>query len=577
MLSSLLEIMNRERALSFSAALCLLTVTAAALPGLFQEEDPFENASLWESTHAIASSSLPKFAKELSVTPQPVSSDSSESFVSVESELPLDSSDAIGKIPELELSSEPVLDSDEMIESLDDHPSPNAETSELELDDPGILEVSLESPTLEPELIETDSEALAFSGINGETGDSYITEPEVDFDPTAVAQQETEIEADTQLDLALESAKNENIELSEEVGQPPVSRDPNEDALRDPLESGGQTEIASQGENVYQGEFWEAPPTPEALPSTSQAPLLLSSAQANLELQTTPQAQPLELKSLPPQTYPEYDWSQSPYPSNTSTEILESAGPQATQQELDQSAELIGPLVSPQELSSGYRQFAAGNPALGGSAEFNPMRSYSTPQPQTWQQYSDMVLNIPQEISVDQSLHADSLEQPLIADFEPSQFVDIYQAETYGAYQPVCCPTQQQPARQTLQTNNSDNPAFTPPRPHPKASHPLLYCLNRGWARMKLRSFKLNPFRKANVCPDCGQSHVSHGLFKNWFKKGPNYRRSSQLGSRLNSHNGGSNNWLLSPPAHRSVGNLANGLGQPPAHTPFRSLGKWLM
>ena len=73
MLSSLLEILNRERTLSFSAAICLLTVTAAALPGLFNQDDPFANASLWEGKDGNRLAKASAVSTELPAVPGPVS------------------------------------------------------------------------------------------------------------------------------------------------------------------------------------------------------------------------------------------------------------------------------------------------------------------------------------------------------------------------------------------------------------------------------------------------------------------------------------------------------------------------
>ena len=104
MLSSLIEIMNRERALSFSAALCLLTVTAAALPGLFQEDDPFNNASLWEGTSSDGVSSSVEVSTvssaELEQRPSTVHDESAESFVSLESETSVDAPSTSETTPE---------------------------------------------------------------------------------------------------------------------------------------------------------------------------------------------------------------------------------------------------------------------------------------------------------------------------------------------------------------------------------------------------------------------------------------------------------------------------------------------
>jgi len=114
MLSSFLKFMNRERALSFSAALCLLTVFAAALPGLFQEDDPFKNAGLWEGeqpTEFISTDIEPELGQDLD----------SEEIEPLDNDLAVSTSSPFKNASDVELEDyEPYVDPNEVIENLDD-------------------------------------------------------------------------------------------------------------------------------------------------------------------------------------------------------------------------------------------------------------------------------------------------------------------------------------------------------------------------------------------------------------------------------------------------------------------------
>lgn len=561
MLSSLIEIMNRERALSFSAALCLLTVTAAALPGLFQEDDPFNNASLWEGTSSDGVSSSVEVSTvssaELEQRPSTVHDESAESFVSLESETSVDAPSTSETTPELELNAE-LVDPVEEIESLVDHPSPTIETHELELEDPGILDVGLETPMLESELIESATEEMELDEnieltqveltqelelveeeVEADPGDSILDSPE---DSPEATELEAQLDSDSQLELATDSQQNFDIQVDNDEVAP--QQDSDQDTLLEAPNEDGQSD-----ENVYRGELWIAPPTSEPptseeLPDTSQGSVALPSESA-------------EFAPLPAQVYPEYDWSQSTIEFN---EVLPSGA-------------LNTPLQSPQVLSGDYQPFAAGNPALGGSVELNPLVSNAHlaephSEPQSWTEYSDMVLDVPQGSSFDPSFDTDSFEQPIDADFEPSQPVNTYQGGDYGAYEPVCAGQCHEPMGPS---GACQNPmaieAQCSAQHQAKACCPLVYCLNRGLSRLKLRSFKLCPCRQVAGCQECGQSQSSHGCgLKNWLLSPPTHRPVCSLGK-----------WLLQPPTRRPVCSLGRWLLQPPTRRPVRSLGRWLL
>ena len=569
MLSSLVEIMNRERALSFSAALCLLTVSAAALPGLFQEDDPFKNASLWEGNSLAAASSSPELSTGLELSPPIEIGVSTETFVNVESES-FDFPEATEDAPKLEIDFEPVVDSVETIELLEDHPSPNLEASELELNNPGILEVSVEAPALETELIESASQEIGFDEntgafgelefaeselaesepvemelvegelVEGELVEGELVEAESEADSSdrildgsesypVAAELETQLDSDSQLEQAGDS--DQGFETEIDTAEVALTQDSDQDTLLAPAIVDLQSD-----ENVFRGELWVAPPTSEAVSSTPQASVVPPSDSVPLEsLGQSPEFMP-----LPIQVYPEYDWSQSPIDVTDSQAI--------------DPVTLNTPLTSPQLLSGDYQPFAAGNPALGGSVEYNPL-AVDTPLPslqpelKSWPEYSDMVMDIPQQVSVDRGHQFESFARPTVPGVQPSQPDSAYQGEDYGAYAPVCaCPShdQAQPALQAPQATQEQ-------------------CLKRGLSRFRLRSFKLCPCRHATVCHECGQPKSSHGLIMNWFYQ------------RRHCGRGGIKNWLLSPPTHRPVCGLTNWLLQPPTHRPVCGLGKWLL
>ena len=612
MLSSFFKFMNRERALSFSAALCLLTVIAAALPGMFQEDDPFKNASLWENDHvsdssdSTSSTSSGELIEKLSPSP-PGSTDISpdsfvaESFVNVESETPSYSPHTV-ETPVSESDYEPVVDPNEVIESLDvGDLELDLDASELELNDPGALDVSIETPTMEPETIDSDfseaelSEAELEVEFDDEPEDSELAELDaqaetsvevetnveaeasdniaqrIEETPTLAAELESELDSDSQLAPALDSVENvEDVEADEDTEEMLVSQDSGQDLLTDPP-SESQSETEAQEESVYQGD-WVAPPA-ESPSGTEQEAITAPSEQAGDD-PTSPQTPAFQ--SLPTQIYPEYDWGQS-------TEILGSA---------DQSVlvgnQLTAPLSSPQVLSEGYLPFAAGNPSLGGSAEhnpmLNPMLNYPPAETQPLDQFSDMVFDYPQETSPEESMYSDPL-----AMVEPSQSVDFPvqedQSEAFGVYEPVCetPPTQAQPTSKKPQVADKSASPSQPPRSHLKARCPLYYSLAMGLSRLRLRSFKLCPCRHFAGCQKTGcqktgcqkagcqktgcqktgcqktgcqgcqkaQTKAHRGLLKNWFDNHAPTGPKAAVGSK---------DLILQPQAFKPIGNLRNSL-----------------
>ena len=184
----------------------------------------------------------------------------------------------------------------------------------------------------------------------------------------------------------------------------------------------------------------------------------------------------------------------------------------------------------------------------------------------------------------DQSMYPDSLEQQpeFIDSSEPFDFpveglnqaelnqaelnqaelnqAELNQVDSFGAYEPVCAacgiPEQQTRSAETPQATQQELPQALPDRRDLKGHCPLVYTLSQ----LKLRCFKLCPFRRVDVCQkDCGPSQPSCGLLKNWFNRGSHCNKNCRI-----------KNWLLSPPQRTPIRNFARWLLQPPTCRPFQ-------
>ena len=293
MLSAFLNFMNRERALSFSAALCLLTLSAAVMPTIFQEDNPFENTSLWEGSAEQAESFVSASSSTLSEA------------AALEEEIePIDFD--YGEAATDEFESAPGLESNSEIEFEDGFaeqstPLFESDTEQLEVDEiqtPGMLDIGDQSPTLEPgfegpEFEEPESEAGVMA-----TTDVLEFETEVEA-PSAVNQPEV---SNLESELATEATTNlSDPQLEPEgnlVGEVVTQESSQELLLEQPA--------GAQDENVFQGEFWSPPLTSEL--QSKLEPHIIPPAGATDLL---PDADAQEIVPIPPMPYPEFDWSQA--------------------------------------------------------------------------------------------------------------------------------------------------------------------------------------------------------------------------------------------------------------------------
>jgi len=538
MLSAFLKFVNRERALSFSAALCLLTLFAAVLPGVFQEDNPFDNASLWEGAEPaeqadsfVSASSSPvteiepleesiepiDFAHEEAVTDELVS------VVELNPEVELDSGSQDGFFEQ----AEPFFEAD------------SEQPGAGEIETPQTLDASHESPTLEPELEEPEStpgELVANDALEAEV--EFETPVTTNLTEANTEELEAELPAEMpdDLDLQLESQGN----LDSQVATIAPSQ---ELLLKTPTAN-------DQDESVYRGEFWSPPLTPEL--QSSLAPHVVPSTEAT---ELLPNADIQVFAPIPPFPFPEFDWSQ-PQPArlgSTDSEISKAVVP------VDPS---LSPLGSPQELSGGYQPFAAGNPSLGRAVGLNPMQSLPLPDtiimPHDPPQVQNFQLGVFSESPV---------RQPVASP------VDTNQVGAYQSFHPAS-----ELGQRTLDYSSKVRADLkkTPqanPMPQATSKCPLFsrFCsVSSRHKACKLRSFKLCPAQGDPACQDQAcksqtyRPRVTRGLLKNWFNRKPTQ------------HQCGICNWLRATPSREPVRFATNRLLQHNVR-PLSRLAKWLL
>lgn len=615
MLSSFLGFMKRERTLSFSAALCVLTLSAAVMPGVFQEDDPFENTNLWENADSAESFDVVPEA-ELEFGPAPedpkaVASQNPSRANRTEAQ-PNDVGefDAFENAPDLELRPEP--DADEKLESFANEQAPQdlempqqVELEPLELAKPPVepLEVSLEAPMLESEIVESES--------SSEVESEFSPQDQIDVnEPESSVLQFSESDADDDLlpnDVATEIPSESNstqpeLGILEPTDEGDAGLDSNQAATQDSDQDLQLAPPAASDERVFQGE-WVPPLTPEVAPNLTPElavePAVPGKDDGLLTLPGAPQPLDADLSNEPPvfeplpaQPFPEFDWSQTdPRSFQIDRGIRTNQGTTPTEPAI--------PLGSPQLLSNGYQPFAAGNPALGGSVELNPMRELPLPGELIWTENQDFVLDLPNAQSIDQGTPSftQSVMEP-----EPNQLSEfsvepVQNPNQIGAYEPIFNTPEVYGEGKDIQATLSEVPYEIPEVSSYgwAVSHPMLRSapgrcrlLNRlatSLSRLKvfkLRSFNLCPAKRTAACKQqVAHGGMTRGLLKNWFHRAPVRRKAAGLTGWLFSEPScypcrgaacGLTNWLLSPPNHRPVQNTARWLMQPPTFKPLQGL-----